>query len=140
MSTIRARAGLRGWAPGRPVAIPVFDGLYALQQRGQESAGMAVADGCGMLVYREMGLVSEVLDEATLATRQDHLAIGHTRDSTTGSWETAQPAFTTNAAGGRIVVDHHGNLTNNAAALAGAPDSAGITPGWPRPGPPATPT
>jgi hypothetical protein len=47
--------GLRGWAPGRPVAIPVFDGLYALQQRGQESAGMAVADGCGMLVYREMG-------------------------------------------------------------------------------------
>ena len=75
--------------------------------------------------------MSEVLDEATLATRQDHLAIGHTRDSTTGSWETAQPAFTTNAAGGRIVVDHHGNLTNNAAALAGAPDSTGITPGWP---------
>ena len=60
---------------------------------------MAVADGCGMLVYREMGLVSEVFDEATLATLQGHLAIGHTRDSTTGSW-VAQPAFKTNAAGG----------------------------------------
>ena len=48
---------------------------------------MAVADGCGMLVYREMGLVSEVFDEATLATLQGHLAIGHTRDSTTGSWD-----------------------------------------------------
>jgi hypothetical protein len=89
---------------------------------------MAVADGCGMLVYREMGLVSEVFDEATLATRQDHLAIGHTRDSTTGSWETAQPAFKTNAAGGGIVVVHNGNLTNT-AALAGAPDSGAAGPG-----------
>jgi hypothetical protein len=117
-----------GWAPGRPVATLVFYGLYALQHRGQGSAGMAVADGCGMLVYREMGLVSEVFDEATLATRQDHLAIGHTRDSTTGSWETAQPAFKTNAAGGGIVVVHNGNLTNT-AALAGAPDSGAAGPG-----------
>ena len=119
-----------GWAPGRPVANLVFYGLYALQHRGQESAGMAVADGCGMLVYREMGLVSEVFDEATLATLQGHLAIGHTRDSTTGSWA-AQPAFKTNAAGGGIVVAHNGNLTN-AAALTGATDSAGVAPGLAR--------
>ena len=94
---------------------------------------MAVADGCGMLVYQEMGLVSEVFDEATLATLQGHLAIGHTRDSTTGSW-VAQPAFKTNAAGGGIVVAHNGNLTN-AAALTGTTDSAGIAPGLARSAP-----
>ena len=62
---------------------------------------MAVADGRGVLVYKEMGLVSQVFDEPTLATLQGHLAIGHTRYSTTGGsrWENAQPAFKTNAAG-----------------------------------------
>ena len=131
----REACGVFGvWAPGEPVANLTFYGLYALQHRGQESAGMAVADGCGMLVYREMGLVSEVFDEATLATRQDQLAIGHTRDSTTGSWETAQPAFKTNAAGGRIVVAHNGHLSST-AALAGAPDSGGFAPGLARSAP-----
>jgi amidophosphoribosyltransferase len=63
---------------------------------------MAVADGRGLLVFKDMGLVSQVLDEATLATLHGHLAIGHTRYSTTGGsrWEDAQPAFKTNAAGG----------------------------------------
>jgi hypothetical protein len=119
-----------GWAP-EPVANLVCYGLYMLQHRGQESAGMAVADGCGLLVYREMGLVSQIFGEATLAALQGHQAIGHTRDATTGSWENAQPAFTTNAAGGGVVVAHNGNLTST-AALVGAPDSAGITPGLAR--------
>ena len=123
-----------GWAPGGPVANLVFYGLYAPQHRGQESAGMAVADGCGMLVYREMWLVSQVFDEATLAALQGRLAIGHTRDSTTCVWGNAQPAFTTNAASWEIVVAHIGNLTNT-AALAGAPDSAGIAPGLARSAP-----
>ena len=77
---------------------------------------MAVADGRGVLVYKEMGLVSQVFDEPTLATLQGHLAIGHTRYSTTGSrWENAQPAFKTNAAGGGIALAHNGNLTNTAS-------------------------
>jgi amidophosphoribosyltransferase len=98
----------------------VFYGLYALQHRGQESAGMAVSDGHGVLVYKEMGLVSQVFDEPTLATLQGHLAIGHTRYSTTGGsrWENAQPAFKTNAAGGGIALAHNGNLTNTAALAA----------------------
>ena len=114
----REACGVFGvWAPGEQVANLVFYGLYALQHRGQESAGMAVADGRGVLVYKEMGLVSQVFDEPTLATLQGHLAIGHTRYSTTGSsrWENAQPAFKTNAAGGGIALAHNGNLTNTAA-------------------------
>jgi amidophosphoribosyltransferase len=69
-----------------------------------------------VLVYKEMGLVSQVFDEPTLATLQGHLAIGHTRYSTTGGsrWENAQPAFKTNAAGGGIALAHNGNLTNTA--------------------------
>src|SRR4029453_5766204 len=73
-----------------------------------------------VLVYKEMGLVSQVFDEPTLATLQGHLAIGHTRYSTTGgsSWENAQPAFKTNAAGGGIALAHNGNLTNPVALAA----------------------
>jgi amidophosphoribosyltransferase len=114
----REACGVFGvWAPGEQVANLVFYGLYALQHRGQESAGMAVADGRGVLVYKEMGLVSQVFDEPTLATLQGHLAIGHTRYSTTGAsrWENAQPAFKLNTAGGGIALAHNGNLTNTAA-------------------------
>jgi amidophosphoribosyltransferase len=113
----REACGVFGvWAPGEQVANLVFYGLYALQHRGQESAGMAVADGHGVLVYKEMGLVSQVFDEPTLATLQGHLAIGHTRYSTTGGsrWENAQPTFKTNAMGGGIALAHNGNLTNTA--------------------------
>jgi amidophosphoribosyltransferase len=127
----REACGVFGvWAPGEQVANLVFYGLYALQHRGQESAGMAVADGRGVLVYKDMGLVSQVFDEPTLATLQGHLAIGHTRYSTTGGsrWENAQPAFRTNAAGGGIALAHNGNLTNTAALAAslgaGGPDVA----------------
>jgi amidophosphoribosyltransferase len=114
----REACGVFGvWAPGEQVANLVFYGLYALQHRGQESAGMAVADGSSVLVYKDMGLVSQVFDEPTLATLQGHLAIGHTRYSTTGGsrWENAQPAFKTNTAGGGIALAHNGNLTNTAA-------------------------
>ncbi|HZA81773.1 MAG TPA: amidophosphoribosyltransferase, partial [Actinomycetes bacterium] len=119
----REACGVFGvWAPGEQVANLVFYGLYALQHRGQEAAGMAVGDGHGVLVYKEMGLVSQVFDESTLATLQGHVAIGHTRYSTTGGsrWENAQPAFKTNAAGGAIAVAHNGNLTNTATLAAEA--------------------
>ncbi|HEX2159718.1 MAG TPA: amidophosphoribosyltransferase [Actinomycetes bacterium] len=129
----REACGVFGvWAPGEQVANLVFYGLYALQHRGQESAGMAVADGRGVLVYKEMGLVSQVFDEPTLATLQGHLAIGHTRYSTTGGsrWENAQPAFKTNAAGGGIALAHNGNLTNTAvlaaSLAAGGPEADGL--------------
>ena len=108
------------WAPGEQVANLVFFGLYALQHRGQESAGMAVSDGHGLLVYKEMGLVSQVFDEPTLATLQGHLAIGHTRYSTTGGscWENAQPTFKTDPDGRGIALAHNGNLTNTAELAA----------------------
>jgi amidophosphoribosyltransferase len=102
------------WAPGEAVANLAFYGLWALQHRGQESAGMAVADGRSILVYREMGLVSQVFDEATLATLSGHLAIGHTRYSTTGAscWENAQPFYKDRRGGRGLAVAHNGNLTN----------------------------
>jgi amidophosphoribosyltransferase len=116
----REACGVFGvWAPGERVANLTYYGLYALQHRGQESAGMAVADGHSLLVYKDMGLVSQVFDETTLETLQGHIAIGHTRYSTSGSsrWENAQPAFKTTAAGG-IAIGHNGNLTNTAKLAA----------------------
>jgi len=102
------------WAPGEDVAKITYYGLYALQHRGQEAAGMAVSDGSAVLVYKELGLVSQVFDEATLSSMSGHLAIGHTRYSTTGSstWENAQPSFRGLATGGSLALGHNGNLTN----------------------------
>ena len=65
------------WAPGEDVSKLTYFGLYALQHRGQESAGIAVSNGRQILVYKEMGLVSQVFDETTLASLNGHLAIGH---------------------------------------------------------------
>ena len=70
------------YAPGRVVAQLTFDGIYALQHRGQESAGMAVSDGETITVVKDMGLVTTVFDERTLSGLPGHLAIGHTRYST----------------------------------------------------------
>jgi len=106
--------GLFGvWVPDEDVARLTFFGLFALQHRGQESAGIAVSDGQDILVYRDLGLVSQVFSEATLATLQGHLAIGHNRYSTTGSttWENAQPAFKTDGRHG-LALGHNGNLVN----------------------------
>ncbi len=101
------------WAPGEEVAKLTYFGLYALQHRGQESAGIAVSDGTHTLVYKDMGLVSQVFTEASLESLQGHLAIGHTRYSTTGAsvWENAQPTFRATATG-HIALGHNGNLTN----------------------------
>ncbi|HYV02130.1 MAG TPA: amidophosphoribosyltransferase, partial [Actinomycetota bacterium] len=115
--------GLFGvWAPGEDVARLTYFGLFSLQHRGQESAGMAVSDGERILVYRELGLVSQVFDERTLATLQGNLCIGHTRYSTTGSttWDNAQPSFKTNGRRG-LALGHNGNLVNTAelAGIAG---------------------
>ncbi len=105
------------WAPGEDVAKLTYYGLYALQHRGQEAAGMAVSDGSAVLVYKDLGLVAQVFDEATLSSLHGHLAIGHTRYSTTGSgtWENAQPSFRNLASGGSLALGHNGNLTNTAA-------------------------
>src|SRR5881409_3805272 len=108
--------GLFGvWAPGEEVSRLIYFGLFALQHRGQESAGMAVSDGGNILVFKDLGLVSQVFNEGTLATLQGDLGIGHNRYSTTGSttWENAQPAFKTDG-DSSIALGHNGNLVNTA--------------------------
>ena len=106
------------WAPGEEVAKLTYFGLYALQHRGQESAGIATSDGGQILVYKDMGLVAQVFDESHLASLQGFLAVGHTRYSTTGAsvWENAQPAFRSTRAGS-MALGHNGNLTNTAELL-----------------------
>src|SRR4051794_20106694 len=81
------------YAPGEDVARLTYFGLYALQHRGQESAGIATSDGQHISVHTKMGLVSQVFDEHSLSGLTGHIAIGHTRYSTTGSSrvENAQP-------------------------------------------------
>ena len=103
------------WAPGEEVAKLTFFGLYALQHRGQESAGIAVSDGANTTVFKDMGLVSQVFTESALETLQGHIAVGHTRYSTTGSssWDNAQPTFRATATG-HLALSHNGNLTNTA--------------------------
>ena len=110
------------WAPGEDVAKLTYYGLFALQHRGQEAAGMAVSDGEHVVVYKDLGLVAQVFDESTLSSMTGHLAIGHTRYSTTGSgsWENAQPSFRTLESGGSLALGHNGNLTNTAALAARA--------------------
>jgi amidophosphoribosyltransferase len=104
------------WAPGEDVAKLTYFGLYALQHRGQEAAGIAVSDGSGVVVYKDLGLVAQVFDEPTLASLRGYLAIGHTRYSTTGgsTWENAQPTIRSNTAGTTIALAHNGNLVNTA--------------------------
>lgn len=101
------------WAPGEDVAKLTYYGLYALQHRGQESAGIAASDGHRVLVYKDMGLVSQVFDETSLLQLTGHVALGHTRYSTTGgsTWDNAQPTL----CGGQdrtIALVHNGNLIN----------------------------
>ncbi len=103
------------WAPGEEVAKLTYFGLYALQHRGQESAGIAASNGEQLLVYKDMGLVSQVFDETALGALTGHIAIGHTRYSTTGgsTWENAQPTLGPTASG-TVALAHNGNLTNAA--------------------------
>jgi len=106
------------WAEGEEVAKLAFFGLYALQHRGQESAGIATADGEKILVFKDMGLVSQVFNESALESLQGHLAVGHTRYSTTGSshWRNAQPTLGRTAYG-TVALGHNGNLTNTAELM-----------------------
>ena len=91
-----------------------FFSLFALQHRGQESAGLAVSDGSRVHMHRGMGLVSQVFNEEVLATLPGHMAIGHTRYSTAGGsfLRNAQPIFCTSIIGD-IAVAHNGNLINS---------------------------
>jgi amidophosphoribosyltransferase len=106
------------WAPGEEVAKLTYFGLYALQHRGQESAGIATSNGKKLLVYKDMGLVSQVFSESALESLVGHVAIGHTRYSTTGSssWRNAQPTLGRTASG-TVALGHNGNLTNTAELL-----------------------
>ncbi len=114
------------YAPGQNVAHLTYQGLFALQHRGQESAGMAVSDGSLVTVVKDQGLVVAVFDDRTLAGLEGHVAIGHCRYSTTGSstWRNAQPAY--RGVGERqFALGHNGNLTNTEALA----EEAGMLPG-----------
>src|SRR5665648_853585 len=97
------------------VAKLTYFSLYALQHRGQESAGIAVSDGKKLLIYKDLGLVSEVFNEEKLKTLQGNCAIGHVRYSTTGAniWENSQPLLK-KYKGGTFSLAHNGNLVNQA--------------------------
>jgi amidophosphoribosyltransferase len=114
------------YAPGEDVARLTYYGLYALQHRGQESAGIAISDGSSVVVYKELGLVSQVFDEMVLKSLQGHLAIGHVRYSTTGSssWENAQPTYKS-APDGQIALAHNGNLVNPTELRASLKEAGG---------------
>jgi amidophosphoribosyltransferase len=103
------------FAPHEDVARMTFFGLFALQHRGQEAAGIAVADGQTLSLYKNVGLVSHVFKPDTLAGLQGHYAIGHTRYSTTGSslLRNAQP-FMIETMNGPLALAHNGNLVNSA--------------------------
>jgi amidophosphoribosyltransferase len=103
-------------APERDVARLSYFGLYALQHRGQESAGIAVCEDGRLTALRDLGLVPQVFDERSLSGLQGQLAIGHTRYSTTGgnAWENAQPLLHHGRAR-TVALGHNGNLVNAAA-------------------------
>jgi amidophosphoribosyltransferase len=110
----REACGIFGiYAPGRDVARLTFFGLYALQHRGQESAGIATCDGKSAYIHKDMGLVSQVFNEDNLNPLKGHLAIGHNRYSTTGSSHVrnVQP-YLIDTIYGPLGVGHNGNLTN----------------------------
>src|SRR2546421_4854994 len=102
-------------SPERDVARLTYFGLFALQHRGQESAGIAVSDEGRLTALRDMGLVTQVFDEQKLRGLRGELAIGHTRYSTTGSskWSNAQPLVRHGSAR-TVALGHNGNLTNAA--------------------------
>ncbi len=109
----RDECGVFGvFAPGHDVARLAYFALYALQHRGQESAGIATCEGGHITTLRETGLVSQVFDEEKLRALEGDMAIGHVRYSTTGggSWENSQPVWRDD--GREVALAHNGNLTN----------------------------
>ncbi|BDI30790.1 amidophosphoribosyltransferase [Capsulimonas corticalis] len=112
--TPKEECGVFGiYAPDVDVARLTYFGLFALQHRGQESAGMMVSDGEHLKWYKEMGLVNQIFDERVLSQLQGYIAIGHTRYSTTGSsiLRNAQPLHCA-WGDGSVAVAHNGNLIN----------------------------
>ncbi len=114
------------WAPNEDVAKLAYYGLYALQHRGQESAGIAVSDGHRIVVHKEMGLVAQVFDEPALTALRGHIAVGHCRYSTTGAsvWANAQPTFRSTGKTS-VALGHNGNLINT-RELAGLLAASGL--------------
>lgn len=101
------------FAPGRDVARLTFFGLYALQHRGQESAGIATSDGNIAYLHKGMGLVSQVFNETNLKPLHGHLAVGHNRYSTTGASHVRNASpYLIETVHGPLGVAHNGNLTN----------------------------
>src|SRR5881296_452570 len=102
-------------APDRDVSRLTYFGLFALQHRGQEAAGIAVSEDGRLTALRDLGLVTQVFDEQKLRGLRGQIAIGHTRYSTTGSsqWANAQPLVHHGSAR-TIALGHNGNLTNAA--------------------------
>ncbi len=100
-------------APGRDAARLAYFGLYALQHRGQESAGIAAADGGTIRSHKDMGLIGAIFDEDVLGQLSGYIAVGHTRYSTTGSSVVvnAQPLLESTEIGD-FAFAHNGNLTN----------------------------
>jgi amidophosphoribosyltransferase len=100
------------YAPERDVARLAYFALYALQHRGQESAGIAATQSGQIMTVRDLGLVSQVFDEEKLRALQGQMAIGHVRYSTTGSsaWENAQPVWRSDRR--QVALAHNGNLIN----------------------------
>ena len=127
-STLREACGVFGvFAPGEDVARVTFYGLYALQHRGQESAGIASANGRRLYLRTGMGLVSQVFDEEDLSYLPGHMAIGHTRYSTSGSSlaANAQP-IQIEGPTGPLALGHNGNIVN-AAILRGDLEEQGVS-------------
>jgi len=112
-------------APGRDVARLAYFALYALQHRGQESAGIATARGGRIMTLRDQGLVNQVFDEQKLRALPGDMAVGHVRYSTTGasSWDNSQPVWRSDRR--ELALAHNGNLVN-AVALHGALREAGV--------------
>ena len=111
---LKEECGVLGaFTPHGDAATTAFFGLFALQHRGQESAGMAVSDGRRVRMYKGMGLVNQVFNSEVLSTMPGHLAVGHTRYSTTGASvsRNAQPIFCQSLVGD-VAVAHNGNLIN----------------------------
>lgn len=115
VSDLHESCGVFGvYSPGEDVARLTFFALFALQHRGQESAGIATADGKRIQLYADMGLVSQVFDEASLSTLTGHIAIGHNRYSTTGSSRkcNVQPLIVGSGAES-LALAHNGNIVNS---------------------------
>ena len=109
----RDECGVFGvYAPESDVARLAYFALYALQHRGQESAGIAACDGGHIMTVRDLGLVSQVFDEQKLQALAGDMTVGHVRYSTTGSsaWENAQPVWRSDRR--QVALAHNGNLIN----------------------------